>query len=179
MTTSTVKKFFIWLYFVLGTALVFSLLCLSFSFDISLLAFPVSLLFAGVMAYYVITLKRNDNIHAIPVVRKMIQYLPYVLLTSFVLRRAGSRGTHYWYDVVTVVLWCIVFIGSLVVSYYMNEKRVYSLKKEWEDANKNNLPAKRKGGVHVLYLKPLTGLMRFCRLSLWFSLFRFLSFNYM
>jgi signal peptidase I len=151
MTVSSAKKIFIWLYFVLGTALIFSLLCLSFSFDISLLAFPVSLLFAGVMMHYIITLQRNDNVRAIPVVRKMIQYLPYVLLSSFVLRRAGSRGTYYWYDVVTVVLWCLVFIGSLVVSYYMNEKRVYSLKKEWADAKKKNLPTKRKGGAWAVF----------------------------
>jgi len=138
MVNSGLKHFFIWLYVVLGAAVVFSLLCISFSLDISLLALPLSLVFSAVMVYYAFTLKKRGSIRAIPVLRKMTQYLPYVMLASFVLRRAGKYGTYYWYDVVTVVLWCIVFAGSLAVSYYMNEKRISSLNEAW------SAPSERK-----------------------------------
>lgn len=151
MANSSLRKFFIWLYIVLGTAVVFSLMCISFSLDISLLALPVSLIFSGAIVYYTFALKRRDDIRAIPVIRKMMQYLPYVLLTSFVLRRAGKYGTFYWYDVATVLLWCIAFIGSLVVSYYMNDKRVILLKKEWAALEKKNPQKKLRGGAWALF----------------------------
>jgi len=151
MVSSSLKKFFIWLYTVLCAAIVFSLLCMSFSFDVSLFALPVSLLFSAVMVYYSFILRRNNDIRAIPVIRKMLQYLPYVMLASFVLRRAGKYGTHYWYDVVTVILWCIVFIGSFPVSYYMNEKRIILLKKEWVSQEKKNPHKKLHGGAWILF----------------------------
>ncbi|MCK9170057.1 MAG: signal peptidase I [Treponema sp.] len=151
MISSSLRKFFIWLYIVLCAAIVFSLLCMSFSFDISLAALPLSLIFSGVMVYYSFMLGRKDDIRAIPVIRKMMQYLPYVMLASFVLRRAGKYGTYYWYDVLTVVLWCMVFIGSLAVSYYMNEKRIKLLKKEWALEEKKNPHRKLHGGAWVLF----------------------------
>jgi signal peptidase I len=151
MANSRLRNFFIWLYIVLGTALLFSVLCMGFSFDISLLALPLSLVFSGIMAYFTHNLNRKDDVRAIPVIRKMMQYLPYVMLMSFVLRRAGKLGTYYWYDVVTVLLWCIVFIGSLFVSYYMNDKRIFLLKKEWGVQVDQNPQKRFHGSKRVLF----------------------------
>lgn len=69
---------------------------------------------------------------------KLLQYLPYILLISFILRRAGKNGTYYWYDVLTVLLWCAVMIGRWIVLYFLNEKRIFILMPEWKKENKKS-----------------------------------------
>ena len=69
---------------------------------------------------------------------KLLQYLPYVLLISFILRRAGKYGTYYWYDVLTVLLWCAVMVSRWIVLYFFNEKRIFILMPEWKKENKKS-----------------------------------------
>lgn len=148
---SRLTTFYAWLFVTDISALVFSVFCVSCAFDISLLALPLAAVFSGLLFYFSDRLRRADEMRQISVIRKMMQYLPYVLLASFVIRRAGKNGTPYWYDVVTVIMWCIVFISSLAVSYYMSEKRVYSLKKEWAETVKKDPPVKPKGGARAVF----------------------------
>lgn len=72
----------------------------------------------------------------IPVVRKLLQYIPYVLLTSFVLRRAGNKGTLFPIDALSVALWCVSFVSSLAALRYLSEKRVHSLRADWAESGK-------------------------------------------
>ncbi|MBR7063544.1 MAG: signal peptidase I [Treponema sp.] len=139
------KKLFVPLFVSLVASCVFALFCISFSFDISFLAFPLSAIFVFFCFQKSFSLKKTLSFSFVPVVRKLFQYLPYVLLTSFVLRRAGKYGTPYWQDVVTVFLWCVVFFASLIALYFLNEKRVYTLCDSWQSEQKKNLPVKRKG----------------------------------
>ena len=150
METSRAHALFIPLYATLAASAIFSLFCIHFSLDVSLLAFPLSLAFAAFILHKSILLYRDD-IAAISVVRKLLQYLPYVLLACFVLRRAGKYGTPYWYDVVTVLLWCAVFVLSLVALHFLHEKRVYALKNEWEKARKKNPLQKPSGIARALF----------------------------
>ncbi|MBQ9494523.1 MAG: signal peptidase I [Treponema sp.] len=150
MEKSRAYALFIPLYATLAASAVFSFFCIYFSPDISLLAFPLSFAFTAFILHKSILLYRND-IAAAPVVRKLIQYLPYVLLACFVLRRAGKHGTPYWYDVVTVLLWCAVFVLSLATLHFLHEKRVYTLKDEWEKLHKKNPSQKFTGRTRVLF----------------------------
>lgn len=122
------KRFFIYNYVVFAASFLFSFISISFHLDISLLAFPVSIIMTGTMVYfgYFKFLKPKDARKTI-VYYKLIQYLPFVMLFSFIVRRAGKTGTSYAYDVISVILWCIIFIASLLVSYYMNPKRIKKL----------------------------------------------------
>ena len=129
MTESKTETLFISLFISIASSFFFAFFCIPLSADISILAFPISFAFTAIVFYKSIRLKRGDA-SAIPVVRKMMQYLPYVLLASFVLRRAGKNGTPFWYDIATVSLWCIIFVSSLAVLYFLNEKRVYALSPE-------------------------------------------------
>lgn len=139
-------------YVALASAALFSILSVSFSGDISLLAFPLAAVFTGILIWAaVFRLIRKNDAKMISAVRKLFQYEPFVLLAVFVLRRAGKNGTSYGYDVVTVLLWCIAFIFSLVVQYFLSEKRVYSLSEEWAAEHKKNPKPVLKGGKRVAF----------------------------
>lgn len=113
------------LYVQYGAAALFSLLSLSFRFDISILAFVLAVGFSGLAIYFAFfkMLKNKDGKYILTV-WKMTEYMPFVLLISFVLRRAGKYGTAFWYDLITVLLWTVTFVLSFVISSKMNPKHV-------------------------------------------------------
>lgn len=129
---------------VLVAAVLFSLFSINFSFDVSLLAFPVAALISVALVYFLfLKLYKNIDISCLKVVVKLLQYIPFVLLASFILRRAGRSGTYYWYDVLTVFLWCVVFISSLIILYYFDDRRIKHVFPDYEPASK------KKNGVIV------------------------------
>ena len=136
-------RFSIYVYIELISAIIFSLFCISFHADISLVALPVAVIYTAITVYFCFfkVVLKKDSKH-IPVILRLTQYLPFVLLFSFVIRRAGQFGTPYWYDVVTVFLWCIVFIFSLVLSFCINEKRIKVITQNW------NVPYTKKKTRH-------------------------------
>ncbi len=125
-------RFSIYIYIELISAILFSFFCISFHADVSLVALPVAIAYTAVTIYFCffkVLLKKNAT--RIPVILRLTQYLPFVLLFCFVIRRAGEYGVPYWYDVVTVLLWCFVFVFSLVLSYCINEKRIVKITENW------------------------------------------------
>lgn len=126
------KRFTVYLYIELIASILFTVLSISFCKDISLLAFPVALIVTGITVYiaYFLMFKKLDSKFCIASL-KLIQYLPFILLFSFILRRAGENGTQLWYDIVTVILWLVIFIFSLVISRCMNDKNLKGLTQNW------------------------------------------------
>ena len=127
------NKFRIPGYIALFSSLCFSLASFAVAADVSLLAFPLSFIFSLITSYFLfvkILVKKDSS--ALKVCIKLLQYIPYVLLVAFILRRAGKNATSYLYDVFTVILWCLVFISTNIVLFYLNEKRVYSVFPEWK-----------------------------------------------
>lgn len=144
------KKLNAWclLNFIFGT--LFTLTMVSFHADISLTAFPLALIFSAVMDYFLfIRVLKENKIKNFSAVRRFFQYQPFVYLTSFVLQRAGKKGTPYALDLVSVILWVLVLISGIVVLHYLSEKRVFKLNKEWEKENKSNPPVKFHGVKRV------------------------------
>lgn len=130
----------------------FTLLSVNFSFDISLLSFPVCLIGTGFLFYYLYKKVILDkDFSSVKVALKLLQYIPFILLAGFIVRRAGENGTNYAYDVVTVVLWCVVFVFSLYVLHYLNEKRVFLLEPEWKKL------CSEKKGSGIIASKKITG----------------------
>ncbi|MBQ7158764.1 MAG: signal peptidase I [Treponema sp.] len=108
-----------------GAAGLFSLTTLSFHGDISLIAFPLAIVFSAVTAFFgVQKVFRSGETRFIPVYRTLLQYLPYVLLISFVLRRAGQFGTPSVLDAFSVLFWVVSSALTLVILRYLNPKRV-------------------------------------------------------
>ena len=137
------QRFSIYVYIELISAILFALFCFSYHADISLIALPVALAYTAITVYFClfkVLLKKDAT--RIPVILRLTQYLPFIFLFCFVIRRAGKLGVPYWYDVVTVILWCIVFIFSLVLSFCINEKRIVKITQNW------NVPFKKKTKLH-------------------------------
>lgn len=149
-TDNALKKFKILIYVELAAAAVLVLFSINFSLDISLLAFPIALGYTGLLIYLAIfKMLKEENGKLATVVWKLFDYLPYVHLITFVLRRAGKNGTPYWYDLITVLLWFVIFISSFFISFMMNPKRsVEKLFKNWK--YKPEVDKKYTGGKKAL-----------------------------
>jgi len=120
------------------SAACFSVLNLSFHADISILAFPLSVVFTACIAYFsLVPLFKNDNPAFIPLVRKIIQYEPYAFIAVFIIRRAGVDGTSFRLDLFTVLFWLILTVSSFILQYYFSDKRIYTFSNTWTEYHKN------------------------------------------
>ena len=119
-------------YIEFGAAALFTLLLINFSLDISILAFPLALIFSAILFYlsYFKIFKETNGSKAMAVL-KLTQYLPYFLLLCFILLRAGKNGTSAFYDLITVLLWLLIFVTSLILSNLMGEKKIKKLTEGW------------------------------------------------
>ena len=146
------KKFIIFNVLTLCFSVIFTFFQINFVKDISLVAFFLSLIFTSVMIFvFVKKVAVDKNIKFIPVIRKLYQYVPFVLLCSFIFRRAGNEGTPYWYDVVTVVLWLLALIFSIFALFYLSEKRVYAINQDFGEIKENSPEVKLHGWKKVVY----------------------------
>ena len=128
------KKFLVSVYVCLGSSAVFSLINVVFRADISVLAFPFSALFTGILSVFVLVfLLRKNDASKIVIIKKMLQYLPFVLLVAFVFRRAGALGTSYWFDLLSVLLWLVSTISAFIVHFFLEKKRLPSINSEWAE----------------------------------------------
>ena len=124
-------------YIILISSVLFSLSTLSFSFDISLLAFPLSIIYAAIVFYFLyLKALSKKEFKAALVSRKLLQYICFVFFLTFILRRAEKYETFYWLDVVSVLLWCVTFVVSLIILHYFKDKRLYSLEESWKNFKK-------------------------------------------
>lgn len=139
-----------------SASLLFSLLCFSWHGDISLVAFPLSIVFTGFLLWTgYIRLFIKEDLRFISVFRELLQYAPYVLLVAFVLRRAGADGTPFALDLVEVVLWCAASVMDLFILYYLNPKRIARVDDGWKKyISEHNLSSKK--GVKRISLEILS-----------------------
>lgn len=139
----------------LGASCLFSLFSIHFAADVSFFSFFVSAAITAACVYFLyFRTFRKRQYSSYMVSLKLLQYLPYVLFLAFILRRAGKNGTYYWYDVVTVFLWCAVLVSRWIVLYFFKEKRIFSLMPEWKkeaDKNGSSLVVKPAGGKRILF----------------------------
>ena len=149
------KKLKFLFYINIALACVFTLLSVSFRADVSLIAFPLSLIFTIMLAYvtFVVLLKKDGVLH-MDAIRRFYQYEPFVYITAFVLQRAGNYGQPFALDVASAIVWTLITILSFFILYHLNEKRVYSYKPEWEELHKKHPHQKAKGlkrvGIEIL-----------------------------
>ena len=133
----------------LGAAAVFTILNLSFHKDISLLAFPLAVIYLAVTCWF--TVKKliidTDGTHIYAAI-KLNEYLPYFLFITFIIRRAGNTGTSFIIDVFAVLSWFVIFVLA-----YLNSRKLYPAKnqelvKGWKVAP---VERKFKGAVRVAF----------------------------
>ena len=139
---------------------VFALLQFSVAADISAAAF---ILCAAFIAFLTITssavfmLKKVKNY---PIVYKLYQYVPFVLLAGFIMRRAGGTALPYVQDVISVLLWLAASILAVTMLYHLNPKRVFVQNPDFAraaaeaglvSAKNELLPKKRRGGAKFIF----------------------------
>lgn len=148
------KKLKIHIYINLILSLVFSFLCLSFNKDISLLAFPLALVFTGVLAYVsLVILLKNSGLKRLGLVRRFYQYEPFVFISAFVVQRAGEKGFPYGLDLAAALLWVAILVSSFVIQFMLSDKRVGKVCEQWnkymEENPKKVYHGMKKVGVEI------------------------------
>ena len=110
----------------LSAAILFSFFSISFHADISVLAFPLSLAYTAVTCWFLLykLVLKTDGTNILAAI-KLTEYLPYFLFVTFILRRAGKNGTPYFIDVITVILWFVIFVLA-----YFSTRNLYPQKNE-------------------------------------------------
>lgn len=128
------RKLKVLIYSNLALAAVFSFLCVSFHKDISILAFPLAIIFTAALFYVsVIVLLKRNMVSKIGVVRRFFQYEPFVFISSFVIQRAGKNGCPYVLDLISALLWVAIMVLSFVILFVISEKRVGKLNPQWQE----------------------------------------------
>jgi len=105
-------------------SLLFSATCFVPAFGVSFWAFPLSLVSSVIMLLASVRFIRNPDRKNLSVLRKVLEYLSFVLFAAFVIRRAGIEETTFLVDVASVVLWLLVAGTSIVILFRLSDKRV-------------------------------------------------------
>lgn len=145
------KKLITLNYAELALCAVFTCFHISVHADISLAAFFVCALFTFFLAressLALALFHRKLQVKHIPVLYKLYQYVPFVLLAGFILRRSGSYTVSHWYNIVCVLLWLAATVVSLCAAYYLNPKRAANKNPVLLDLQKQDV--KHEGGAPV------------------------------
>ncbi len=140
-------------------SVVFSVSCFSFFDGVAIFALPLSLLFSILLSFF--SLKKlflEKNLAFIAVFRELLQYEPYVLLISFVLKRAGDKGTSGALDLFQVLLWVLSSILCIVILHFLNVKHLSRVSVEWKQAEIDRKAAfsKKKKGLFFVVFETLS-----------------------
>lgn len=133
-TTKQFENYKIITFINLGASVLFSLLLINFSWDISLIAFPIGVAYCALTVFLSLKMIIKTDGKLIYKVIKLTEYLPYVFFITFILRRAGKNGTPFFYDVITVLLWFVIFVCSFLTSRKLYPKKNALLVKGWKIA---------------------------------------------
>lgn len=151
--TSDFKRLKLFIFIELAAAAIFTLLNLSFHADISLLAFPLSLIYLAVTCWFL--LKKlvfdTDGTYLYAAI-KLNEYLPYFLFITFIIRRAGKTGTPFVVDVFAVISWFVIFVLA-----YLNSRVLYPEKNKKIVQGWQVVPADRKFKGLAKVLNELVG----------------------
>ena len=124
------RKFSVLNLVTLALCVIFTFLQITTIIDLSFLAFWVALVFTAFLVFfgfYKLHYKKDAGVYKI--VRKLYEYVPFIFLAVFVLRRAGTFGTSFAYDLISVIIWIAVSVVSFVtVQLYLSEKNFFKKK---------------------------------------------------
>lgn len=141
------KKLVILNYLTLAFCALFCIVNIPIHGDVSIFAFIISVVFSGFTSFYVIIkLIKQKNGKYVPVAHKFYEYLSFVLMVSFIFRRAGKYGTSFAYDIISVLLWLIISVLTIILLFLLNEKRVYKTNPDLEQtkSKEEKLPIGKK-----------------------------------
>ncbi len=110
----------------------FSLLNVPTAFDISVLAFPLALLFTLLVGYFsYIRLVRRNECTLLPAIIRILQYEPFVLIAAFVIRRSGASGLPFFIDLVSCLTWLVLTGITFILLHRIGGGRLSAVSPEW------------------------------------------------
>lgn len=112
------------LYLCAAFSLLFSALCFIPTFGVGFWGFPVGLLFSALYLFQTIKFLAKPDQKKLSFLRKTLEYLPFVLLSCFVIRRAGNEDGSFFLDLASVIVWILLSVLVLLILYRLSEKRV-------------------------------------------------------
>ena len=147
--TSDFKRLKLFIFIELAAAAIFTLLNLSFHADISLLAFPLSMIYLAVTCWFLLKklVSDTDGTYLYAAI-KLNEYLPYFLFITFIIRRAGKTGTPFVVDVFAVISWFVIFVLAFFNSRVLYPEKNIKIVQGWKI-----IPVERKfkGFAKVVY----------------------------
>ena len=145
------RKFCLMNLITLGLCVFFTFLQFTTIIDLSFTAFGLSFIFTAVLiffGFYKLQYRKYSSVYKI--VRKLYEYVPYIFLSVFILRRAGTFGTSFAFDLISVILWVATAVVSfLTVHLYLTEKTFYKKNPEFKEEKKKELSAGKKVVLEV------------------------------
>lgn len=145
----------------------FSVLCFIPEFGAAFWSFPLSLAVTVLLAAVSVRFVRNPVYRKLAVLRKILEYIPFILFAAFIIRRSGSADGFFILDLLTVLCWIAVFILSFVTLYRLSDKRIQRHVPSFQ------FEKKRKKNVAVHILEWLDALIQAACLVLLVNLFFF------
>lgn len=146
------KKLNVYIIINLILAIIFSFLSLSFHLDISLLAFPIAIIFTVCM--YFVSYKelcQKKSVKHIIAIRRFFQYEPFVFISTWVIQRAGKSAMPFVLDLIAALVWVAITVLSFMIQYKLADKRVFALSKNWTEYHKKYPFRKPKGTLRIFY----------------------------
>ena len=145
------RKFCLMNLITLGLCVIFTFLQFTTIIDLSFTAFGLSFIFTAVLiffGFYKLQYRKYSSVYK--VVRKLYEYVPYIFLSVFILRRAGTFGTSFAFDLISVILWVATAVVSfLTVHLYLTEKTFYKKNPDLKEEKKKELSAGKKVVLEV------------------------------
>ena len=145
------RKFSVLNLVTLALCVIFTFLQITTIIDLSFLAFWVALVFTAFLVFfgfYKLQYKKDASVYKI--VRKLYEYVPFIFLAVFVLRRAGTFGTSFAYDLISVIIWIAVSVVSFVtVQLYLSEKNFFKKNPEFKETKNKEISTIKKVVIEV------------------------------
>ncbi len=92
--------------------------------DVSFWGFPLAFLYTAAAFFQGFRLLSKKDRGSLGVFRKLMEYLPFALLFSFVLRRSGAGDGSFLLDLASVILWLGASVSSVLLLRGVSDKRV-------------------------------------------------------
>ncbi|HNY16908.1 MAG TPA: signal peptidase I [Treponemataceae bacterium] len=105
-------------------AALFSAFCFSPSFDGSFFAFPLSLAATVLVSALACSFAKGPSRRKLTILRKCLEYLPFILFAAFIIRRSGADETGFAVDLASALLWIAVSAIDIVILFRLAEKRI-------------------------------------------------------
>ena len=118
---------------VTGLSVLFTITCFTTTGGLSLYAFLLALVFTLLFALSVARFIRSPSRKTLPLFRKLLEYLPFVLFAAFVIRRAGSSPTGFYIDLISAIVWTSLTIIGMIVQFRVSDKRISRYYHDLED----------------------------------------------